>query len=149
MALTNENPPAGGADGLRDDAFPGRNCSLETTKTRAPAQAKSRGGRAPRDKGARLERALVRLLQDSGLGAERVPLSGAAGGSYSGDLTVPLLGRDLVVEAKSRRDGFKELYSWLEGRDVLVVKSDRKEPLLVVRFRLGVEIAVAAEGRRP
>jgi Holliday junction resolvase len=39
------------------------------------------GGRAPRDKGNRLERAIVRLAQDYGLGAERMPLSGAVGGS--------------------------------------------------------------------
>jgi hypothetical protein len=41
-----------------------------------------------------------------GLGAERVPLSGSAGGSYLGDLTVTTLGRDLVVEAMSRAKGF-------------------------------------------
>lgn len=27
MTLSSENPPAGGADGLEDDAFPGGNCS--------------------------------------------------------------------------------------------------------------------------
>jgi hypothetical protein len=36
------------------------------------------GGRASRDKGNRTEGAIVRLLQDRGLAAERVPLSGAA-----------------------------------------------------------------------
>jgi hypothetical protein len=39
------------------------------------SRAKKRGGRASRDKGNRLERAIVRLLQDHGLGAERVPLA--------------------------------------------------------------------------
>ncbi len=41
----------------------------------APAQEIKRGGRTSRQKGNRLERAIVRLLQDHGLGAERVPLS--------------------------------------------------------------------------
>jgi Holliday junction resolvase len=35
--------------------------------------APTRGGRKPRDKGSRFERSLVRLFQDHGLAAERVP----------------------------------------------------------------------------
>jgi hypothetical protein len=87
---------------------------------------------------------LVRLLQDHGLGAERVPLSGAVGGSYVGDLTVPLIGRDHVVEVKVRGTGFNQLYDWLDGRDILVVKADRKEPLVVIPIKLAVEIAKAS-----
>lgn len=103
------------------------------------------GGRSSRDKGNRMERALVRQLQLAGFAAERVPLSGAAGGSYLGDLTVPLLGRDLVVEAKAKKDGFAQLYGWLPGRDLLVVKADRKEPLVVLPLRLAISIAAQAE----
>jgi hypothetical protein len=87
----------------------------------------------------------VRLFQDAGLGAERVPLSGSAGGSFSGDLSVPLLGRDLCVECKARANGFRELYTWLDGRDALVIRADRREALVVVRLRLAIEIAAAAE----
>jgi hypothetical protein len=76
---------------------------------------------------------------------ERVPLSGSAGGSYQGDLTVPLLGVDRVVEVKARSIGFRQLYDWLENRDLLVVKGDRREPLVVLPLRLAVEIALAAE----
>jgi Holliday junction resolvase len=112
-------------------------------------QENKRGGRASRHKGNRLERAVVRLLQDHGLGAERVPLSGAAGGSYSGDLTVPILGRDLVVEAKARANGFARLYSWLEDRDVLIIKADRRDALVILPLRLAVEIATTAERRKP
>jgi hypothetical protein len=89
------------------------------------------------------------LLQDAGLAAEKVPLSGAAGGSYLGDLTVPILGRDLVVEAKARANGFARLYSWLEGRDVLIIKADRHAPLVILPLRLAAEIAIAAERRKP
>ena len=105
----------------------------------------SAGGRRSRDKGNRVERAIVKALQAAGLGAERVPLSGSAGGSYTGDLTVPLMGADRVVEVKARAAGFASLYAWLEGRDVLVVKADRREPLVVLPLRLAAEIAMAAE----
>jgi Holliday junction resolvase len=107
------------------------------------------GGRASRQKGNRLERALVRALQDNGFAAERVPLSGSAGGSYTGDLTVPLLGRDLRVEAKARGSGFQQLYGWLNGADLLIVRADRSEPLVVLPLRLAIEIAKAAERGRP
>jgi len=103
------------------------------------------GGRKSRDKGNRVERAIVRALQDAGFGAERVPLSGSAGGSYTGDLTVPVIGRDQRVEVKARANGFRELYAWLEGRDMLVVKADRREPLVVLPLSLATEIASAAK----
>jgi Holliday junction resolvase len=118
-------------------------CSLQDKPSRA--QAKSRGGRASRDKGNRFERAIVRLLQDQGLAAERVPLSGAAGGSYCGDLTVSVLGQDLVVEAKARATGFSQLYAWLEGRDVLVIKADRRDALVILPLKLAIQIAAAVE----
>lgn len=105
----------------------------------------SSGGKRSREKGNRTERALVRTLQDHGFGAERVPLSGAAGGSYVGDVTIPLLGADRTIEVKARADGFRELYKWLEGRDVLVVKADRREPLVVIPLRFAVDVARAAE----
>lgn len=103
------------------------------------------GGRKSRDKGNRAERALVHYLQDHGFAAERVPLSGSAGGSYIGDLTVPLLGIDRCVEVKVRANGFRELYSWLAQRHILIVKADRSEPLVVLPLRLAAEIAAAAE----
>jgi Holliday junction resolvase len=98
-------------------------------------------GRRSRDKGARAERAIVRALQAEGYAAARVPLSGAAGGRFAGDVVVPVQGRDLTAEVKARADGFRELYGWLDGRDVLIVKADRQEPLVVVRLSLAAEIA--------
>jgi hypothetical protein len=121
----------------------------DRSPSRSKTQVKKRGGRASRQKGDRFERAIVRLLQDHALGAERVPLSGSAGGSYAGDLTVPILGRDLVVEAKARANGFARLYSWLEGRDVLIIKADRRDAIVVLPLRLAADIAVAAERGKP
>ena len=89
-------------------------------------------GRAPRQKGDRLERAVVKQLQDAGLDAKRVPLSGSAKG-YLGDVSVRLSGRELTLKCKSRKD-FATLYGWLTGRDALILKADRKPPLLVVKL---------------
>ena len=106
------------------------------------------GGRASRQKGNRTERAIVRLLQQRGLAAERVPLSGAARGRFGGDVSVPLLGVDRRVEVKCRCDGFRELYKWLNGADLLVIKCDRGDPLVVIPLKLAAEIAEAAERGR-
>jgi Holliday junction resolvase len=124
----------------------------EARQARPPsptAEEKKRGGRASRDKGNRLERAVARLLQDHGLAAERVPLSGAAGGSFSGDVTTPLIGRDLTIECKARANGFARLYSWLEDRDVLIIKANRRDALVILPLRLAAEIASAAERGKP
>lgn len=131
------------------------NSNIQSAHNSAPAfqsqhdaQPRKSGGRKSRDKGNRAERAPVRALQDKGFAAERVPLRGSAGGKYCGDLTVPILGKDHVVEVKVRATGFSQLYAWLEGRDMLVVRADRKEPLVIVPLALGIEIATAAERNR-
>src|SRR6476646_9410547 len=98
-------------------------------------------GRRSRRKGVRTERGIVNALRASGIGAVRVPLSGAVGGRFAGDIVLPLMGRDLCVEVKARAAGFRELYSWLTNRDVLIVKADRQEPLVVLRLSLAAQIA--------
>jgi hypothetical protein len=107
-------------------------------------------GARHRQKAGREERMLVAAAQEAGFAAERVPLSGSVGGQrFTGDILFPLLGRDLCIESKVRANGFRQLYDWLQGRDVLVIRSDRKEPLVVVPLRLALEIArVAERGRR-
>jgi hypothetical protein len=104
-------------------------------------------GRRSRDKGARGERALVKFLLEHGFAAKKIS------GMYKrgADLSVPLLGLDREVEVKCRANGFRELYRWLDGRDLLIVRADRQEPLCVLPLRLATEIATAAErsdGRR-
>jgi Holliday junction resolvase len=113
------------------------------------AAAKKAGGRRSRDKGNRAERAIVKFLQDRGFAAERVPLSGAAGGSYRGDLTVPILNVDRVVEVKVRANGFRELYGWLEDRDLLIVRADRQQPLVIIPLKLAAENAANSETEKP
>jgi hypothetical protein len=101
-----------------------------------------RAGRRSRNKGSRTERAIARLLQAQGIAAEKIS------GMYKpgADISVPLLGANRAVEVKSRATGFAQLYGWLYGRDLLIVKADRREPLVVLPLRLAVEIAQAAEG---
>jgi len=67
---------------------------------------------------------------------------------YLSGLTWPLLGIDRCVEAKVKADGFRQLYGWLEHRDILIVRADRREPLCIVPLRLAVEVAKAAEQSR-
>jgi Holliday junction resolvase len=104
------------------------------------------GGRAPRQKGVRAERALVRLLTARGLAARRTPLSGALR-AYPGDILLPVLGVDRVVEVKVRGSGFGQFYKWLKDRDLLIIKADRSPPLVVVPLRLAAEVALAAGGK--
>jgi hypothetical protein len=68
----------------------------------------------------------------------------AAGVRFAGDIVLSLMGRDLCVEVKARAAGFRELYSWLTNRDVLIVKADRQEPLVILRLSLTAEIAKVA-----
>lgn len=84
-----------------------------------------------RRKGYRLEHELVEMLNELGYQAERIPLSGGAKGSFSGDLLV----NGKRAEVKGRSSGFKNLYKWLEDRDILFVRADRKEWLVIQRLK--------------
>jgi Holliday junction resolvase len=95
------------------------------------------GGRASRQKGNRTERALVRVLQEYGFAAERVPLSGAARGRFGGDVSVPLLGVDRRVEVKARAPTASVKST--NGSTVPTFLSCA--PLVVLPVRLAVEIA--------
>jgi Holliday junction resolvase len=91
------------------------------------------------------ERSIINTLRAKGIAAVRELLSGATGDHFAGDIVRPLLGRDLCVEVKLRAVGFRELDYWLNQRDLLIIKADREEPLVVVRLSL----AVAATKRVP
>lgn len=86
-------------------------------------------GMKSRRKGAGFEREVVAFHRDRGMPAERIPLSGAAKGSFAGDLRLG----PWVAECKRRARGFGQLYAWIEhdNADLLVLRADR-QPLLVV-----------------
>ena len=83
-----------------------------------------------RAKGDRFERACVDRLKDLGLAAQRVPLSGAAGGLFGSDIIVA--GRK--VECKTRKRFIGQFLGWLQGNYALFVKEDRSETLVVMRL---------------
>jgi hypothetical protein len=89
-------------------------------------------GLRSRKKGVRVELAIAKLI-----GARKVSRAYQAGH----DLELPL-GDDRIlrIECKARADGFGTLYRWLDDRDVLIVKADRQEPLVIVRLSLAAEI---------
>ena len=84
-----------------------------------------------KDKGYRLEHELVLKLKELGYQAERIPLSGRLGGSFSHDLIV----NGKRGKVKGRADGFKSLYKWLEGVDLLFVRADNRGWLVVQRLK--------------
>jgi hypothetical protein len=99
---------------------------------------KKKGGRRPRDTGVRKERDLARFLCSCGLEAERIPLSGSAGGSFAGDIRLKLHGEDHIAEVKYRRTDFKTLRGWLDGRDLLLLCAPRQQPLVIMPLSLAV-----------
>jgi hypothetical protein len=74
-----------------------------------------------------------------------VPLSGAAGGNFSGDIQLELLGRVRTVEVKARRK-FRSLHNWLAGRDLVLLKGDRQDPIVVLPLSLFAEIVAVKSG---
>ena len=110
-------------------------------------------GKRSRDKGGRNERAIVNLLRELGVQAKRVPLSGACDG-FKGDVQIkkclfpnvspgcpsspnPMANplrcgcEPKVAECKVRANGFRQIYRWLGDNDLLFLRSDRNEWLVV------------------
>ena len=106
------------------------------------------GGKASRQKGDRAEREVVHILQEAGIAAERIPLSGSAGGRFASDVLVPVFGHDRRIEVKCKADGFALIYRWLVNRYGLVLRADRSEPLIVIRLRDFAELAIKADEAR-
>ena len=77
--------------------------------------------------------------KEAGIPCERVPLSGSIGGKYAGDLAIPDVNRRMfILECKARRGGagFKVLEGWMKDKDILIVKRNYQDPLVVMSFDL-------------
>lgn len=106
-------------------------------------------GKFSRDKGLRFEREVVALFSDAGISAERVPLSGAHHGRFSGDVWAypPPGARKMRLELKKRADGFKGLYSLLtDDIDGLILGADRKPPLIVMPLSVFFSMVTEQKG---
>jgi hypothetical protein len=114
----------------------------------AVAPDKPKGGRGPRPggarhrrKGDRIERELVELHRALGIKAERYPLSGASRFRGSGhDVDIYALGSEaapLVAEVKGRKNGagFTTLEKWLGEYDLLALRRNNADPLMVLPWR--------------
>jgi len=86
-----------------------------------------------RRKGYNLENLVVNLAKQYGLKARRQWLSGA-GESYDVEI------EGMRGECKVRHGDFKRIYEWLEGKDFLVIKQDRKQPLFICDLKLFLEM---------
>jgi hypothetical protein len=99
-----------------------------------------------RRKGSRVENEIVHAHKNVGIHAERVPLSG--GSHYRGeghDIDIYAFGREAApatAEVKSRSEGrgFALLERWLGEYDVLFLKRDRQDPLVVVPWSVWVRL---------
>ena len=99
-------------------------------------------GKPSRDKGLRVEREIVNRLKDVGIPAERVPLSGAAGGKFVGDVVIETRLGERCAEVKARKngEGFSTLEGWLGSNDLLILKRNNKEPFVVMPWAQYVEL---------
>jgi Holliday junction resolvase len=111
--------------------------------------------KSQRDKGLRIEREIVEAHREIGVHAERVPLSGAAHYKDDGhDVDIYPWGKDeapLVAEIKGRGKGagFKLLERWLGEHDLLFLRRDRQEPLVVVPWHVWERLICRATRRLP
>jgi hypothetical protein len=100
-------------------------------------------GKRSRDKGARVERNMVAKLEEIGIKAQRVPLSGGVGGVKPDDELAVQFRDDLLcklefwlfraeVKARASADGWTTVKKWLGQSDMLLLVENRKEPLVVL-----------------
>lgn len=81
-------------------------------------------GRSSKQKGSAYERRVVADLQNEGIVAMRIPLSGAMAG-YKGDIKID---ENITAEVKARKEarGFKKVRDWLGDNDVLLLQEIAK-----------------------
>jgi len=94
-----------------------------------------------RIKGSNAERALTKILNDAGIPARRVPLSGAMAG-YKGDVIIPRWPNDLKrkIEVKRRAHGFRLIYDAIEDNYAVAVRADRSGWLISLRLSDFIEL---------
>jgi hypothetical protein len=87
-------------------------------------------------------------MQTAGLAAEKTPLSGSVGGKFAGDISCPILGVDRRFEVKARASDFSLIRRWLDENYGLILKTDRKPTLVVMRLDDFAELAYGADRKR-
>jgi len=100
-----------------------------------------------RRKGNRGERELVQLLNEHGIEARRVPLSGSDP-NYPGDVIVGNGDDEQTWQVKRRGQGFVRLQRWLQDYDVLAFRTDRGRWLVCLPLDAWLELHPFREARR-
>jgi hypothetical protein len=88
--------------------------------------------KSQRDKGARVERRILKLFQEAGMDGKRVGFLPALGIPTTGDLEIN--GESVEVKARKNGAGFKTIEEWLGENYALVLVANNKEPLIVQRL---------------
>ena len=93
-------------------------------------------GSKSKKKGYNAEHGIAKRWTARGLKCKRVVLSGALGSilgpDFHGDLKATVLGRELTIQSKCLANGWAMIYRAIERHDCLIIKSDRKEPLVIL-----------------
>jgi len=97
----------------------------------------------PRAKGKRVEYKIRDRLRRIGE-CYRVPCSGSSEG-FKTDLHLYISNKVYRVEVKARKEGFKQIRDWLEEADMLIVKIDRQEPIIILSLNTLEELLGLAE----
>jgi len=86
-------------------------------------------------KGSRVEREIRDAHLKVGIPAKKMPLSGALGGEYAGDL---LIAGSLRAEVKARKSGqgFAMIQKWLGDNDFLFIRENNDTPKVVMPFTI-------------
>ncbi len=98
-----------------------------------------------KQKGTKLERDIVKLLQSHGLDARRQPLSGALQ-EFPHDVQVTMpSGRRLIIEAKAWKDGWRTGDKAMGQADMLVMKRNFGDPMVYLSLAVFVELLCEAD----
>jgi hypothetical protein len=96
-------------------------------------------GKKEREKGDRIEREIVNRHVEAGLHAERYPASGATrfrGSGHDVDVYVGETALSAEVKGRGGGEGFALIERWLADYDVLFLRRDRQDPLVVVPWHV-------------
>jgi hypothetical protein len=94
---------------------------------------------AAKNKGSRVEREIRDAHLKVGIPAKKMPLSGALGGEYAGDL---LIANKLRAEVKARKSGkgFAMIQKWLGPNDLLFLRENHDTPKVVMTFEVYITL---------
>ena len=86
-----------------------------------------------KSKGTYHEKWFCKWLEKIGIKNYRLPLPGALGGEWSGDIHLAMVGRKLVGEVKYRdKSNFPSPFTVLEGKDIAFYKRKAGKPQTLV-----------------